>query len=128
MAAPVAAHFDGTTLPPEDQRIFSGRLDKKVLAASGVQWQSRLAVLTQNMLAFTSINGESRDYWPEESSITLDNLREVFEEADQDKSGYLDAAEVKTCLGRLNMPNSDETVAVLMKQLDPGEGISFELL
>lgn len=58
-------HFDGTTLPPEDERIFSGRLDKKVLAASGVQWQSRLAVLTKDILAFTSMNGDSRDYWPE---------------------------------------------------------------
>jgi Ca2+-binding EF-hand superfamily protein len=79
--------------------------------------------------------------------VTLDNLRQVFEDADQDKSGYLDASEVtaflhseipvcrlwkltlkkislyqvKTCLGRLNMPNSDETVKVLMKQLDPDE-------
>ena len=58
-------HFDGTTLPPEDERIFSGRLDKKVLASSGVQWQSRLAVLTKDILAFTSMNGDSRDYWPE---------------------------------------------------------------
>jgi len=53
-------HFDGTTLPPEEQRIHSGRLDKKVLATDGVQWQSRLAVLTADMLAFTSINGDSR--------------------------------------------------------------------
>ena len=52
--------FDGTTLPPEEERIHSGRMDKKVLATEGVLWQSRLAVLTADMLAFTSINGDSR--------------------------------------------------------------------
>ena len=40
---------------------------------------------------------------------------------DVDNSGFLDAGEVRECLGYLNMPNSETTVMLLMSQLDPDE-------
>eukprot|EP00277_Geminigera_cryophila_P032729 CAMPEP_0173126910 /NCGR_PEP_ID=MMETSP1102-20130122/57457_1 /TAXON_ID=49646 /ORGANISM="Geminigera sp., Strain Caron Lab Isolate" /LENGTH=740 /DNA_ID=CAMNT_0014036387 /DNA_START=163 /DNA_END=2382 /DNA_ORIENTATION=+ len=105
--------------PKEDARIYSGKLEKKVLAADGVKWQSRFAVLTQDILAFSSISRETRDYWPAQSNVTSDNLRVVFDEHDKDNSSCLDKAEIQSCLATLNMPNSDTTVELLMKQLDP---------
>ena len=133
---------DMKQLPKEDDRIFSGRLDKKVfsvimqvpdilvvknpravldmsfrfgqvLASEGVQWQSRLAVLTEDILAFSSIKGDTREYWPEQSSVTLDNLRKVFDDHDVDNSGYLDASEVRECLGTLNVRLTNCLVAIL---------------
>ena len=80
-------------------RFFS----RQVLAAEGVLWQSRLGVLTEKVLAFTSLQGNDRDYWPETGSCSLESLRSVFDNADQDRSGVLDVSELRECLGVLKV-------------------------
>ena len=90
----------------------------QVLAAAGVEWQSRMAVLTEEILAFSSIQGDTREYWPETSSVTLNNLRAVFDNADADNSGSLDVSEVRKCLGVLNVRNTCARECALQRWRD----------
>ncbi len=73
-----------------------------MLAAEGVLWQSRMGVLTEDTLAFTSLQGHDRDYWPE-TGCSLERLRTVFDNADKDKGGFLDVSELRECLGVLKV-------------------------
>ena len=118
--------FDHVHVPPEEYRVHSGRMDKKVLTADGVEWQGRFAVMTENELCFSSLKGETKEYWPEDTPCSDEELRAVFTRADADGTGTLDESEVQGCLAELNMPNSDKTVQALMSQIDaanfPGRG------
>ena len=110
--------FDHVHVPPEEYRVHSGRMDKKVLTADGVEWQGRFAVMTENELCFSSLKGETKEYWPEDTPCSDEELRAVFTRADADGTGTLDESEVQGCLAELNMPNSDKTVQALMSQID----------
>ena len=87
-----------TWLTAYSSRLFS----RQVLAAEGVLWQSRMGVLTDKVLAFTSLQGNDRDYWPE-THCSLESLRTVFDNADKDRSGVLDVSELRECLGILKV-------------------------
>lgn len=93
----------------------------QVLSTSGTSYQRFMAVLTEDVLAFSSVKGDKLGYWPENSALNQETLRQVFDEADTDGSGCLDANELQKCLGILNLPNCMTTVKVLLQQLDPDE-------
>lgn len=93
----------------------------QVLSTSGMSYQRFMAVLTEDVLAFSSIKGDKLGYWPENSNLKEEVLRQVFDKHDEDGSGCLDASELQSCLGTLNLPNCMTTVKVLLQQLDPDQ-------
>ena len=112
-------------MPSIDRRIYSGLFRKKVIYGKGEKWQSHLAVLTKDMLAFSSFDG-TRALFPPEVHVTMEMTRAKFDEYDVDKSGCLTWEEIKNCLSDLNLQNADARVLMLLNDKDSSASLDWE--
>jgi hypothetical protein len=114
-------------LPSIDRRIYSGLFRKKVFYGKGEQWQRHLAVLTVDILAFSTFDGTHLlSLFPEEFHDTIEMTRAKFDEHDVDKSGCLSWEEIKKSLSDLNLQNSDARVLLLLNDKDSSHSLDWE--
>ena len=109
------------TLPPMDQRLFSGVMCKKSMTARGIKWTRRFAVMTTDYLAFVKPfdavaglkNTENGDHVPSE-----DELRASWELHEVSGDGLLQKDELERALIDLNLYSSKADFDNLFKLLD----------
>ena len=123
-------------LPPPEERILEGTLERKFLTSKGVKWISRFAVLSDEHLLFAKQHVASISKCPDISQseahlvetwahhataregLSAAKLQEMFEKFDFDRNGSLDLDEAKEALLQLNLITSEKEVATIFHLLD----------
>jgi hypothetical protein len=117
-------------LPPPDERLMEGLVDKKTITSKGLRFHSRYAVLSKDVLAFAKQRiFDERDSRPMQAQVnemlqnlptdlTTNKLYDVFSSYDNDGNEVLDMNEARQALKTLHLYRDEADLGILFEHLD----------
>ena len=110
-------------IPAPEDRVFSGRWEKKAITSKGMSWQPKFAVLTESILGFAKIlegQTEGMQHWLHSKKLSAKEweLERVFRMFDANNNGTLDIMECRSCLEHLKLYSDDEDIVQIFDVLD----------
>jgi hypothetical protein len=110
-------------IPAPEDRIFSGKWEKKTISSKGISWQPKFVVLTESILAFAKMlegQTDGMEHWMHSKKLSAKEweLERIFRMFDANGNGTLDLIECKSCLEHLKLWSNDEDIQLLFDHLD----------
>jgi voltage-gated sodium channel len=119
-------------IPPPEERVFDGKLERKCITSKGVSWQSKYAVLTAGALMFAkAMDGETKDmaHWMHTKKLSAKEweLESIFKRFDANGNGNLDIMECRACLEHMELFSNGDDIQRIFESLDADNSGSLEI-
>ena len=115
-------------LPPKEERVMEGHLEKKAISTRGIKYQPRLAVLSRECLMLGKARESASHLMAELNihGITSEVLHAAFDKWDSDHKGGLSLQEATGALLDLKMVSKTYDVEGLFRRFDADESESLQ--
>ena len=118
-------------LPPKEERVMEGNVEKKAISSRGIKYQPRLAVLSREHLVLgkarklgSHLTASTEDV--NINGITSESLHAAFEKWDGGHKGHLNLQETTDALLELKMVSKQHDIESLFRQFDADGSSSLE--